>query len=84
MKEKFLYSIARPWDVKKSILEPNNMCIYTYGNEMHTGTIKSAESLLEYVQGVAEREADPDDNPKDYVIIKFTPEVVSPEKKKKK
>ena len=59
--KKFLFCIAKPW--KKE--EPDNLCIYAYGTQVHYGTMENAEGLLEYVHGQGNT---------DYKIYRLTPE----------
>ena len=48
------YVIARPLDTSKSIHEPGNMRIFTYGNEIQWGTLGGARTLLAYVKKMSE------------------------------
>lgn len=48
------YVIARPWKTDKSIHEPGNMCIYTYGSAILRGTIADARGMLQYVRRMSE------------------------------
>lgn len=78
--ETFLYCIARPWEKTKPITDVGNMCIYTYGSQVHQGTMLNANSLLEYVLRVCEI-CENDEN--DYVIVRLNPEVITTKRKPK-
>lgn len=58
--EEFNYVVARLWYED----EPDNLCIYAYGSEVHRGTIKDAQSFLDYVKRGNKDEA------KEYSIYK--------------
>jgi hypothetical protein len=41
--EEFSYCVGRPWPNSKSI------CVYAYGAQVQSGTMKTAEKFLNYV-----------------------------------
>lgn len=49
MEEKFSFVIAKKWR-KNEPASFSNLGIYTYGEDIHTGTIEIARELLAYVQ----------------------------------
>jgi hypothetical protein len=57
--EHFNYAIGRYWNG-----HTGGVCIYTYGNEVHYGTLENAQELLKYVN-------EKDDN--EYQIFEVTP-----------
>ncbi len=50
MSKVFNFVIARPWYPEKEFPSPRNVCIYSYGSEILTGTKEDAEEMLNYVR----------------------------------
>lgn len=44
---KFKYVVARPWYPEKG---DSPLCIYSFGNEIQEGDMKSAKKFLDYVR----------------------------------
>lgn len=52
MAKEINYVVGYPWEKE----EPLNLCIYTYGSDIQSGTMKQAKSFLEYVKQRSDKE----------------------------
>lgn len=44
--EEFSYCVGKPWNSKN----PNSICVYTYHNSIHYGTMEDAKNFLKFVE----------------------------------
>lgn len=52
VEQKFRYAVGRPWDLEKP---EEGVCFYTYGSEIHYGTLENAIHFRDYCNREAER-----------------------------
>lgn len=46
----FSYCVGRPWPTSKAARpSTNNICVYSYGTQVHCGTMADAETLRKHV-----------------------------------